>query len=895
MCKKCSHKCKCVNLDKVNKCLEFPIEGIDEYVIERDQKGIPTITADNFRAAYKGAGYAYAVDRLWQIWLLQSVGNGKLSEIIGAAGITSDAFFRQYISTEVEFNATYNTLSDRVKAVLEGWLEGINDRISEVLLDPTLIPVEFLGSGVLPTPLTIYELFNAGYVLGLELSSTLDTTFNQLDAATLLLELLGGYGAQAFDMAKDLLPRQPGPRAAVKTPTTSCDDCKCQVLLPDNVEPRNIGRNLTRDVENPSEAIKQVVDKHFHLFDEARKCGLPSFKGSWGLALSGKLTKTCDPVLISAGQLDFSFPSSLWQSRVKVISNEKIIHENELFTAVVPVPIISNVRNGNYLYSCTGQVTRTLGRDVLIEPIDTLIFQRTEVIEVNGGPDVPIDVYRSPNDGYTFQFLPAPLEGLAASARTPLIGQEALTLNNVERFFARTPKELRKLIDFPVSELLSQNEIYVDNRGNIGDVILGSWFQLSNEIDRTLPQTNVPSLLASGLNPIPPTDTYVVRSPPQDWNRPEGYYSNWNQNYANCFEYTVDVFGNSGSNVRNANRGLSIDNYLTKATNNFKKRLNPTQIRELMIRITNTNGYNFGLDSTNILPSFSSDNAETWLPILVAAIDEFPTADRLAVQAFLDDYNSEYVSGDNNNVVYSQNINDQWMLLNAIKAQLSYDLFNPTLGPIPTLADYFVLPTPVNPVPTPNGALLDGIGMEVLGYGAGNNANLVAFDWLGGANPNQIIVDAIDTALTTLGGFINLPWGDGLRPNQPAIDSNNTIIDTGFPILNRSVFYTILNADKKTSTLQTILFPGNSGEILLVDGTPTPSVHYNDQLESHMTFNLFDRPQFNTKLPCKKSCKPKLCRKPFVYENHPDSTGTNVEVDTCADLYGDCDKKCHCH
>src|SRR5215207_9180176 len=62
--------------------------------IVRDADSIPHIFAATKLDALYGLGYVHAQDRLWQMEFQRRIGNGRLSEIFGAATVSQDRFLR---------------------------------------------------------------------------------------------------------------------------------------------------------------------------------------------------------------------------------------------------------------------------------------------------------------------------------------------------------------------------------------------------------------------------------------------------------------------------------------------------------------------------------------------------------------------------------------------------------------------------------------------------------------------------------------------------------------------------------------------------------------------------------------------------------------------------------
>src|SRR5262245_32492917 len=71
------------------------VQGVPAPVeLARDANAVPPIVAATKADALFGLGYVHAQDRLWQMEFQRRIGNGRLSEIFGAATVPQDRFLR---------------------------------------------------------------------------------------------------------------------------------------------------------------------------------------------------------------------------------------------------------------------------------------------------------------------------------------------------------------------------------------------------------------------------------------------------------------------------------------------------------------------------------------------------------------------------------------------------------------------------------------------------------------------------------------------------------------------------------------------------------------------------------------------------------------------------------
>jgi len=97
--------------------------------VQRDEFGIPHITAGNEHDLFFAEGYVHAQDRLWQMDVSRRAGEGRLSEIFGPSTLKFDRLFRtvgmKRIAEKIE-----NNLHPEALVVLQAYSDGVNAFIS---------------------------------------------------------------------------------------------------------------------------------------------------------------------------------------------------------------------------------------------------------------------------------------------------------------------------------------------------------------------------------------------------------------------------------------------------------------------------------------------------------------------------------------------------------------------------------------------------------------------------------------------------------------------------------------------------------------------------------------------------------------------------------------------
>ena len=120
--------------------------------ITRDSQGIWHIEGDSLYDTFEAMGYAVATDRLFQMELYRRQARGTLSELFGAEFLGSDflstdIFLRNLMYSEDELTELFEELSPDAQALIQGYVDGVNQRIAEIYTNFMLMPYEYwIGS-----------------------------------------------------------------------------------------------------------------------------------------------------------------------------------------------------------------------------------------------------------------------------------------------------------------------------------------------------------------------------------------------------------------------------------------------------------------------------------------------------------------------------------------------------------------------------------------------------------------------------------------------------------------------------------------------------------------------------------------------------------------------------
>jgi penicillin amidase len=123
--------------------LSAPVE------IRRDRDAVPHIYAQTRQDALFGLGYVHAQDRLWQMEFYRRVGQGRLSEILGAASKNADGFVRT-TSLHRAAKQAWEDLPADAKTDVSAYVDGINAFLSTH--NGSNLPPEFMILRYTPEP-----------------------------------------------------------------------------------------------------------------------------------------------------------------------------------------------------------------------------------------------------------------------------------------------------------------------------------------------------------------------------------------------------------------------------------------------------------------------------------------------------------------------------------------------------------------------------------------------------------------------------------------------------------------------------------------------------------------------------------------------------------------------
>lgn len=484
--------------------------------------------------AFSAMGYAVASDRLWQMELYRRSARGTLSAILGDGQLETDVFMRTIGYSEEELQAGFAAQDTECKALLRGYVDGINRRITEIFEDPTQLPFEFaalVGQGlsieyVLPF-WTVEDVLAWGALLQRNFDpEALDQA--QLDNAGLLVYLQTVFPSTALAMFEDL---------------RWTNDPEAQTYIVDEKTPKDealVVRGREPDAGELPPSVKDVCDelkqRKERIRKNLKKINAKVKMGSYAWVVSGKKTTTGRPIIYSGPQMGFSVPSIVTEGSIQAAG----INISGMTVPGIPGIIIG--RTPHHAWSM--QVGHAHTTDYYFEHPAFVSFHRWETIQVAGAAPVTIPVYRTPHgpvvsplpyDPGTYGPEPDPGNPIvswryAHWGREFDIGKALLGLAK-----AQSMDDFGQHLE---SVAVSQHFCYADRDGNIA-----YWM--------------------SGRDPVRPEGEYRlpqgIMGLPQEWdddvlnprsaarNPARGFFGGWNNKtspwYDNAYNSNNDIYG----------------------------------------------------------------------------------------------------------------------------------------------------------------------------------------------------------------------------------------------------------------------------------------------------------------------------------------------------------------
>ncbi|MGM1018389.1 MAG: penicillin acylase family protein [Actinomycetota bacterium] len=399
---------------------DLTLDGLQsEVTVQRDDRGIPTITADSSHDLFLAQGFVHAQDRFFEMDFRRHVTSGRVAEMFGESQAGTDAFLRT-LGWRAVAEEEVAAMDETTLAYYEAYADGVNAYLSsrsgaELSLEYAVLGIQ--NPDYSPEPWEPADSVAWLKAMAWDLRTNIESeterallagTLDEDTAADTLDQLYPGY---PFDENPVIVPQvstipDAGTDAA---PAFSSD------------EDRTDAQQAVTTVEW-EEATSVIEAASLMIGDVGEGVG----SNSW--VVSGDLTESGMPLLANDPHLGASLPSVWYQVQLKCssLSEECPFNVGGFSFSGLPGVVIGH--NDKIAWGFTNLTTDVTDlyiekvdgdeywRDGELEPLDI----RTETIAVAGGEDIDLTI-RSTVHGPIISGL---TDDFTTLAETPIVAED---------------------------------------------------------------------------------------------------------------------------------------------------------------------------------------------------------------------------------------------------------------------------------------------------------------------------------------------------------------------------------------------------------------------------------------------------------------------------------------
>lgn len=468
-----------------------------EATVQRDELGIPTITADTTDDLFFAQGFVHAQDRFFEMDFRRHVTAGRVAEMFGESQASTDAFLRT-LGWRTVAEAEVEAMDEVTRSYYEAYADGVNAYLASRSGAQLSLEYAVLGmqnADYAPEPWQPADSVAWLKAMAWDLRTNIgDETERSLLAADLGVETTDSVGTN--EILEKLYPEYPFDENPVIVPKVSTVAAVGTDATAASFTPAEQGAAIEQAITTVEwEEASSVVEAASLLVGDVGE-GIGS--NSW--VVSGALTESGLPLLANDPHLGASLPSVWYQVQLKcsTVGEECPFDVAGFSFSGLPGVIIGHNQQIAWGFTNLGAdvtdlyIERIEGdqywRDGALVPLE----ERMETIKVAGGDDIDLTIRSTVHgpiiSGLTKDFTAiadAPEPGLEAdsAAATAVPGAEGEAEYAVSlRWTALDPgtagtaifalstaqnfDEFRyaaSLFDVP-----AQNLVYADTEGNIG-------------------------------------------------------------------------------------------------------------------------------------------------------------------------------------------------------------------------------------------------------------------------------------------------------------------------------------------------------------------------------------------------------------------------------------------
>jgi len=466
-----------------------------DVTVQRDDRGIPTITADSTDDLFYAEGFVHAQDRFFEMDFRRHVTAGRVAEMFGESQAGTDAFLRTLGWRKVA-EAEVEAMDDTTRGYYEAYADGVNAYLAsrsgaELSLEYAVIGLQ--NPDYVPEPWEPADSVAWLKAMAWDLRGNIE---DETERSLLAAELSDGTDATGTaDVLAKLYPDYPFDENPVIVPRISTvpelgTDAEPAAYSP--AEPGGEVQQANTTIE--WEETSSVIEAASILVG-----GVGEGIGSNSWVVSGALTESGMPLLANDPHLGASLPSVWYQVQLKCSTVDEACPFDVGGFSFSGLPGIVIGHNQKIAWGFTNLTTDVT--DLYIERVEGDQYWRdgalvpleesSETIEVAGGDDIELTIRSTVHgpiiSGLTDDFTAIaddPAAALAAEGDTPVApgSQEDAEYAVSLRWTALDPGTAATAIfalstaqnfdDFRYAASLfdvpAQNLIYADTDGNIG-------------------------------------------------------------------------------------------------------------------------------------------------------------------------------------------------------------------------------------------------------------------------------------------------------------------------------------------------------------------------------------------------------------------------------------------
>lgn len=469
---------------------EVAVDGLTNTVtIQRNEQGVPTITAENTDDLFFAQGYAHAQDRFWEMDFRRHVTAGRVAELFGESQVGTDMFLRTLGWHEIA-EEEVAALDETTLSYYESYAAGVNAYLAENKGGDLALEYSVLGltsPGYEPEPWTPADSVAWLKAMAWDLRTNIE---DETDRALLLQDftpeqVAALYPAYPFDEHPTIVET-----ATLPTVIQGNGDGSGTISDGSGAATANAGTIDDASVAVPTvgaagiewESASGVLEAVEKLVGDAGE-GIGS--NSW--VVSGEHTESGLPLLANDPHLGAALPSVWTQMQLKCAQPSPACPFNVSGFSFSGLPGIVIGHNDTVAWGFTNLTTDVA--DLYIERVQDDQYwrdgalvdfeERTEIVKVAGGDDVELTI-RSTVHGPVVSGLTGDFTAIADDATydaAPEGDSYVVSLKWTALEVTTTPAAIfalntaHSLEDFRAAAAMfsvpAQNLIYADVDGNI--------------------------------------------------------------------------------------------------------------------------------------------------------------------------------------------------------------------------------------------------------------------------------------------------------------------------------------------------------------------------------------------------------------------------------------------